>query len=165
MNHCEGPDGATNPGEDPKLRSIGDRFAILDSRPGDSPERVWQQWWSINGKNGALYYPWIKVRGFQGGYLLVPPCGHVAGVYARTDRWPGMHKAPANEILEGVVDLERQLTDADQADLNPKRINCLRSFPGRGIRVWGARTLSNHCAMAFSPFWRLGAVLSSRGTT
>lgn len=121
---------------------LGDRFAILDSRLGDSCDQVWDQWSAVVGRNGALYYPWVKVPGFEGGFDLVPPCGHVAGVFARTDRLRGVHKAPANEVLEGIVDLERILTNRDQDYLNPKRINCLRSFPGRGIRVWGARTLS-----------------------
>jgi phage tail sheath protein FI len=129
VNHCE---------------TMDDRFAILDSWLGDKKEKVWEQWSSIDGNNGAIYYPWIRVHGFEGKTLLVPPCGHVAGVYARTDRTRGVYKAPANEVLEGVVDLERNLTSADQDFLNPKRVNCLRSFPGRGIRVWGARTLGGH---------------------
>jgi phage tail sheath protein FI len=121
----------------------GDRFAILDSRHGDKKEQVWEQWSDIDGKNGALYYPWIRVTNFSGnGMALVPPCGHIAGVYSRTDRSRGVHKAPANEVLNGVLGLERHLSSADQGYLNPKRINCIRSFPGRGIRVWGARTLS-----------------------
>ena len=140
VNHCE---------------MMGDRFAILDSRGGDSSDQVWEQWSEIDGKNGAIYYPWVKVRGFDGGFEVVPPCGHVAGVYARTDRQRGVHKAPANEVLEGVVDLERHLTNADQGYLNPKRINCLRSFPGRGIRVWGARTLSGHEAWTYVNVRRL----------
>jgi len=116
VNHCE---------------SLGDRFAILDSWLGDKKESVWEQWSSIDGNNGAIYYPWIRVRGFDESTLLAPPCGHVAGVYARTDESRGVHKAPANEVLEGVVDLEKQLTNADQDFLNPKRVNFLRSFPGR----------------------------------
>lgn len=121
---------------------MGDRFAILDSRRGDERDNVWQMWSGIDGRNGALYYPWIKVSGFAGGQELVPPCGHVAGVYSQVDRGRGVHKAPANEPLLGVIDLERRLTNVDQDFLNPRGVNCLRSFPGRGIRVWGARTLS-----------------------
>jgi uncharacterized protein len=127
VNHCQ---------------NMGDRFAILDSLPNDDRDGAWTQWSEIDGRNGAIYYPWIKVRGVGGAVKTVPPCGHIAGVYSRTDRERGVHKAPANEVLEGVIDLERNLTDADQDYLNPKRVNCLRSFPGRGIRVWGARTLS-----------------------
>jgi phage tail sheath protein FI len=129
VNHCE---------------RAGDRFAILDSRYGDDMHAVGKQWFEIDGKNGAIYYPWVRVRGFQGQQVLVPPCGHVAGMYARTDDASGVHKAPANEVIEGVIDLEQNLTNEEQGYLNSKRINCLRFFPGRGIRVWGARTLSGH---------------------
>jgi uncharacterized protein len=128
----------------------GDRFAILDSRQGDDKERVWEQWSEIDGKNGAVYYPWVRVRGFDGSStVLVPPCGHIAGVYARSDQEVGVHKAPANEVLEGVLGLEREINSAEQKFLNPRRINCLRSFPGRGIRVWGARTLSGSDAWTY----------------
>jgi len=127
VNHCD---------------TAGDRFAILDTRLGDGNDHVWQQWSQIDGKNGAIYYPWVRVHGFGGETVLVPPSGYVAGVYARTDNAQGVHKAPANEPLRGVLGLERLLTNDDQAYLNPKRVNCIRSFPGRGIRVWGARTLS-----------------------
>jgi len=129
---------------------MGDRFALLDSHQGASNDDVGNQWSDIDGKNGAIYYPWLRVRSFsdeKGGpqSLLVPPCGHVAGVYTRTDHERGgVHKAPANEPLDGVLDLERHLTSQDQDSLNPNRVNCIRSFPGRGIRVWGARTLSGH---------------------
>lgn len=82
-----------------------------------------------------------KCRGIGAGF--VPPCGHIAGIYARSDQRFGVHKAPANEALEGVVDLEVNLTDSDQGRLNPEGVNCLRAFPGRGIRVWGARTLNS----------------------
>jgi len=57
---------------------LGDRFAILDSRLGDNSNQVWEQWSNIDGGNGAIYYPWVKVPGFDGGFDLVPPCGHVA---------------------------------------------------------------------------------------
>jgi hypothetical protein len=121
---------------------MGDRFAILDSRPGDLPDDALAQWSAIGGRNAAIYYPWIKVKGSAGNLELVPPCGHIAGIYSSNDREHGVHKAPANEVLEGVFDLERRLTNRDQDALNPKGVNCLRSFSGRGIRVWGARTLS-----------------------
>jgi Bacteriophage tail sheath protein len=136
-------------------------FAILDSnrlgtlaRMGDI-KKILRQWrdlyttWGALLKNGALYYPWVRVPDgpvSTGGF--VPPCGHIAGVYARADARIGVHKAPANEILEGVIDLERELKDDDQSLLNEVGVNCLRAFPGRGIRVWGARTLSAR------PEWR-----------
>ena len=119
-------------------QAMGDRFALLDARPGSDLTEVLAQRNGLEGDNGALYYPWVRLPGGT----LVPPSGHVAGVVARCDQRTGVHKAPANEELDGVVDLEANLTDADQALLNPVGVNALRALPGRGIRVWGARTLS-----------------------
>lgn len=122
---------------------LGNRFAILDSLPQANAAEVEAQRHQLNGASAALYYPWVRVANgpvATGG--LVPPCGHVAGVIARTDQRVGVHKAPANEELEGVLDLAVRLTDEQQGPLNEMRVNCLRVFPRRGIRVWGARTLS-----------------------
>lgn len=116
----------------------GDRFALLDALPVKSGIKVEEQRQALQSSNGALYYPWLRL--LDGVYA--PPCGHVAGIYARTDERVGVHKAPANEVVEGALDLEINLTNAQQGELNPLGINCLRAFPGRGIRVWGARTLS-----------------------
>ena len=97
----------------------------------------------------ALYYPWIKVFDpATGTHHVSPPSGHVAGVWARNDAERGVHKAPANEVIRGAVDLETQLSKGEQDLLNPIGVNCMRAFPGRGIRVWGARTLSS------DPAWR-----------
>jgi uncharacterized protein len=129
-------------------------FAILDALPGLDIEEVLEQRQSLAGENGAIYYPWIRIQDGPMGIAaaasgFVPPCGHIAGIYARSDRTTGVHKAPANEIIEEAIDLGKILTDADQGRLNPLRVNCLRSFPGRGIRVWGARTLSNDPAWLY----------------
>jgi len=129
--------------------TLDDRLTILDSIPSateaevkDQPEKIRLQE-GLTGTNGALYYPWVRVPdGPAATSGFIPPCGHVAGVYARSDQRVGVHKAPANEVLEGVLDLEVNLTDAQQGELNPMGVNCLRAFPGRGIRVWGARTLA-----------------------
>ena len=67
----------------------------------------------------------------------------MAGLYAYTDITRGVHKAPANEVVQEALDLELHINTAQQGVLNPLGINCIRSFPGRGIRVWGARTLSD----------------------
>ncbi len=115
-----------------------DRFAILDALPGLGRQEVLTQRQGLQGMNGALYYPWVRTAAPPS---FIPPCGHVAGVYARSDRAVGVHKAPANEVIEGVLDLEVNVADAQQGELNPAGVNCLRAFPGRGIRVWGARTL------------------------
>ncbi|HVW63481.1 MAG TPA: phage tail sheath subtilisin-like domain-containing protein [Nitrosospira sp.] len=80
--------------------------------------------------------------------VLVPPCGHIAGVYSRTDARVGVHKAPANEVIEGMLETGIDLTDAEHGALNEAGVNCLRGSAGRGVRVWGARTLSGQ------PQWR-----------
>jgi phage tail sheath protein FI len=116
----------------------GDRMALLDSVPGDGRDGVLEQRGRLAGTNGALYFPWLVADGGA----RVPPCGHVAGVYARGDAAVGVHKAPANERLQGVQDVEVLVDDAVQRDLHPAGINCIRAFRGRGVRVWGARTLS-----------------------
>jgi len=90
--------------------------------------------------NGALYYPWLVTSSKPNS---VPPCGHVAGIYGRSDAKTGVFKAPANEEIFGALDLETQIDNSIQDKLNPARINCLRAFPGRGIRVWGARTVGS----------------------
>jgi len=139
--------------------SVGGRMAILDTLQSSefsrhsglklAAESPWEYasrlWSAVDGPDGAIYYPWMKVQSRdEDGLIAVPPCGHVAGVIARTDRERGVHKAPANEVVRGVVDLDHLVTTAEQDFLNPKGINCIRSFPGRGIRIWGARTVSAH---------------------
>ena len=131
---------------------MGDRMAVLDPPPSLTPREAleWRQTGAgYDSKHATLYYPWIKVFDPSTGQnRFVPPSGHVAGVWARTDTERGVHKAPANEVLRGVVDLQMQLTKGEQDQLNPIGVNCIRSFPGRGVRVWGARTLSS------DPAWR-----------
>jgi len=132
--------------------SMGDRMAILDAPPGLLPQEVLE--WRMNtagydSKQSALYYPWIEVMDpLTSRPMMVPPSGHVAGVWCRTDATRGVHKAPANETILGANGLAFQITQAEQGGLNKVGINCIRSFPGRGIRIWGARTLSS------DPEWR-----------
>jgi uncharacterized protein len=131
---------------------MGDRVAVIDPPPGMNARqiRVWRQETAgYDSKYAALYYPWIKTFDPATGQAgLVPPSGHVAGVWARNDSERGVHKAPANEVVRGAVDLELQITRGEQDLLNPIGVNCIRAFPGRGIRVWGARTVSS------DPAWR-----------
>jgi phage tail sheath protein FI len=87
--------------------------------------------------------------------IEVPPCGHIAGVWARSDNERGVHKAPANDVLRGAVSLEINITKGENDLLNPEGINCIRAFPGRGIRVWGARTLSSDPAWKYINVRRL----------
>lgn len=131
---------------------MGDRVALLDPPPGMNAQKI--RTWRLDEANydskyAVLYYPWIKVFDpLKGRNTLVPPAGHIAGVWSRNDNERGVHKAPANEVIRGVVDLELNVSKSEQDLLNPIGVNCVRSFPGRGIRVWGARTLSS------DPAWR-----------
>ena len=127
----------------------GDRLAILDALPGSTTEMVLEQrdcitQGQIEPLNGALYHPWLKTTDGQ----WIPPCGHVAGIFALTDAKAGVFKAPANEEIQDALDLETVIDNRIQDQLNPEGVNCLRAFPGRGIRVWGARTLNR------DPNWR-----------
>ncbi|MEU8707610.1 phage tail sheath subtilisin-like domain-containing protein [Streptomyces sp. NPDC048565] len=131
---------------------MGDRVAVIDPPPSLNAReiRVWRQETAgYDSKFAALYYPWIKVFDPASGQSkLVPPSGHVSGIWARNDFERGVHKAPANEVVRGAVDLEIQITRGEQDLLNPIGVNCIRAFPGRGVRVWGARTMSS------DPAWR-----------
>ena len=131
---------------------LGDRMAILDPPPGYGPQAIrrWRQDEAgYDSTHAALYYPWIQVFDpSTGRQRLVPPSGHLAGIWARNDVERGVHKAPANEVVRGAVDLELQLSRGEQDLLNPIGVNCIRAFPGRGVRVWGARTISS------DPAWR-----------
>lgn len=126
---------------------MGDRMAIIDPPPDLNAQQIKE--WRTTGagydsKFAALYWPWIKTFDPSSGTnRYIPPAGHMAGVWARSDDERGVHKAPANEVVRGVISLQTQLTKTEQELLNPIGVNCLRSFPGRGIRVWGARTLSS----------------------
>lgn len=128
---------------------LGNRLALLDALLERTTAGVLAQRESLavgqaEPVNGALYYPWLHTVSGR----LVPPCGQVAGIFARTDARVGVFKAPANEEVVGVLDLETNIDNSIQDQLNPAGVNCLRAFPGRGIRVWGARTLSR------DPNWR-----------
>jgi hypothetical protein len=98
-----------------------------------------------DGGYGALYFPWITVRDpFSSADLVnVPPSGHIAGIWARTDATRGVHKAPANEAVRGALNLTYLLTRDEQGLLNQNGVNCIRSFAREGIRVWGARTIAD----------------------
>ncbi|MEU8934282.1 phage tail sheath subtilisin-like domain-containing protein [Streptomyces sp. NPDC048409] len=127
--------------------SMGDRMAILDPLPGLTAQQAaqWRQNFSaFDSSYGALYWPWVNVVDpHTKRPSLMPPSGHVAGVWARSDETRGVHKAPANEVVRGVTGTALNATKGEQGLLNPLGVNCLRSFPGQGVRVWGARTLAS----------------------
>ena len=116
------------------------RFAIIDSPKAQKVISQVDPRSTRNSKYAAFYYPWIKIVDSESGKRkLVPPGGHVAGIYARSDIERGVFKAPANETVRGAVELEFPINDDEQAILNPRGVNCIRSFPGRGNRVWGSQ--------------------------
>ncbi|MGH9076702.1 MAG: phage tail sheath subtilisin-like domain-containing protein [Acidimicrobiales bacterium] len=131
---------------------MNDRVAILDAPPGLNAQQIreWRQEKAgYDSKQATLYWPWVKVFDpATGQNVFVPPSGHMGGIWARNDDTRGVHKAPANEVVRGAVSLEINITKGEHDMLNPVGINCIRAFPGRGIRVWGARTLSS------DPAWR-----------
>ncbi|MEG3973009.1 phage tail sheath C-terminal domain-containing protein [Microcoleus sp. herbarium8] len=123
------------------------RMVVLDT-PHDcvKPQHVVN--WLDNEFNrrsmfGALYYPWLKVANPRnaGKPIYVPPSGYMMGVWLRTDETRGVYKAPANETPRGVIGLAYDCNFREQELLNPRGINCVRTFPNRGIKIWGARTL------------------------
>lgn len=127
---------------------LRDRVAILDARLEDGSPLAAAAWaGEFSSKYAALYYPWLRVAEpdhVQAVSRLrnVPPSGHLAGVFARVEREAGVHKPPANELIEGATDVTVETDDISHGFLNEQRINVIRTFPGRGIRVAGARTLS-----------------------
>ena len=126
-------------------------FLIVDAPEGtpvaDMPD-VQSDLAGTDGNYAALYYPWIRSPDplKQGARRPFPPCGFVAGVYARTDAGRGVWKAPAgiDAGINGASELELALSNAENGQLNPLGINCLRSLPVYGSVVWGARTLHGH---------------------
>ncbi len=141
---------------------MGDRVAIIDAPPDLNAQEV--QDWRMNvagydSKYAAMYYPWINVAdptpNAPATTISVPPSGHIAGVWARSDSERGVHKAPANEVIRGVISLPINLTNSEQGVLNPNGVNCLRVFAGRGIRIWGARTLSSDASWRYLNVRRL----------
>lgn len=135
-----------------------DRIALLDppitaaqdNEQGSGAIRAWRS--RFESKYAALYYPWLRVtdplRSPSGITRDIPPSGHVAGQYARTDFEVGVHRAPANSPLGWVQDVTVVVNDAVHGILNPSGINVIRPLSGRGIRVYGVRTVSG------DPTWR-----------
>src|SRR5207253_3072123 len=126
---------------------LKDRVAILDSRNDDRTPDQALAWRLGLGESTyrAAYYPWIMVPDplrLEGVVRTVPPSGHVAGVYARGDRAVGVHRPPANQVVERAMDVDAQTDDITHGNLNTEGINVIRPFNGRAIRIAGARTLS-----------------------
>jgi hypothetical protein len=131
------------------------RFAIMDSPETIEKGGVDKLPKPRDSKYGAYYFPWIEVYDPIKGNIFQPPSGYMAGIYARSDGERGVHKAPANELVRGALGLKYKITKGEQDILNPKGINCIREFPNRGIRVWGARTISSDASWRYINVRRL----------
>lgn len=138
---------------------LKDRVVILDPLYALDISEIYNWRLKFDSKYAAFYYPWIIVTDplqIKGNITrVIPPSGYVAGVFARTDLSKGVHKAPANEKLLNVRDLPIKITDNEQDILNPAGVNCLRSFPGRGILIWGSRSVSSDTTWRFINIRRL----------
>ncbi len=127
------------------------RIAVVDGPRNSSMTEIREFRGKFDSKYAALYHPWIEIfdplvpvaPGIPPRKLLLPPSGFVTGIYARSDIERGVHKAPANEVVQGLTKFEININKARQDVLNPEGVNCLRFFEGRGSRVWGARTMSS----------------------
>ena len=133
---------------------MADRFGVLDAlapvagQPLFGTGSVDEQRNGLDTERGyaALYYPWLQVRpAGRGDPVLVPPSGHVCGIFARSDNSKGVHKAPANELVNGALGVQRLMSDVDQGQLNIRGINVLRVFGAGGrVTLWGARTTATN---------------------
>ena len=131
VNHCE------------LLKS---RFAVLDvPRDLRGTDEILAQREMFDSTYGAMYHPWLTVYDpLDKRNIAIPPSGSVIGIYARSDNERGVHKAPANEVVRSCLGLDISYNKGEQDILNPRGVNLIRSLPGQGIRVWGARTVSSN---------------------
>jgi uncharacterized protein len=120
------------------------RIAVVDSVKGQSIAETRALRALYDSSYAAFYYPWVRIldpaTGVENHY---PPSGFVAGIYARNDIERAVYKAPANEVVTLSIGFETLLNKSHQEVLNPEGVNCFRFFEGRGMRLWGARTMSS----------------------
>jgi phage tail sheath protein FI len=143
MGYC-----ATRPLQD--MFYIGETGPTVDDATGAA---IFRDRLTTANSYGAVYFPWVKAldpTGRSRNPVLLPPSGHIAGLYARTDSARGVWKAPAGTeaSLNGVVGLLAELSDTEHGNLNPKGLNVIRRFAGSGVVSFGARTISS------DPLWR-----------
>ncbi len=140
-----------------QCENLKDRFAILDM-PKDKKktDELIEYRDMFDSTYCAMYHPWIQIFDpLSKKNIFAPPSGSMVGIYARTDNAIGVHKAPANEVVRACTGLASSYNTAEQDLLNPKGINLIRSFPGRGIRVWGARTATSNATWKYINVRRL----------
>lgn len=130
--------------------NLASRFAVLDMpRDAKKVQDILAHRDVFDTNYAALYHPWLEIFDpLDKKNIAMPPSGSIMGIYARSDNTRGVHKAPANEVVRACVGLDCQFNKGEQDILNPKGVNLIRSFPGQGIRVWGARTASSN------PSWK-----------
>jgi len=127
------------------------RFAVLDTRPGIIPTESLTDKGVVDSSYAAMYYPWVVVANPLAQpddasiprEITLPASGFICGIFARNDISRSVSKSPGNEIVRGALRFERNISHAEQEVLNPRGVNCLRFFPGRGFRLWGSRTASS----------------------
>lgn len=127
------------------------RFAVLDCRQGIIPTEALTDKSVIDSSYAAIFYPWVMVSNPLASpdnasiprEIALPPSGFICGIFARNDISRSVSKSPGNEIVRGAIRFERNISHAEQELLNPRGVNCLRFFPGRGFRLWGSRTASS----------------------
>jgi phage tail sheath protein FI len=122
---------------------LHDRFCLLDPLPGHALDDAIEWRGRLDSSHASLYFPYLEVRKGEQETSPVPPSGHVAGLIARSDRLEGVHRAPANQPLQGLVDVAHRLRKRERDHAFDHRVNTLLPFPGRGVRIWGARTLGS----------------------
>ncbi len=126
--------------------STKSRFAVLDiPRTKKKVDEILEYKDMFDSSYAAMYHPWLEVFDpLAKKSFYLPPSATMCGIYARCDLTIGVHKAPANEVVRSCTGLEYGYNSAEQDRLNPAGVNLIRAFPGRGIRVWGARTCSSN---------------------
>ncbi len=137
--------------------NLASRFAVLDMpRDAKKIEDIVAHRDIVDSNYAAMYHPWLEVFDpLDKKNIAIPPSGSVLGIYARSDTSRGVHKAPANETVRACVGLDCQFNKGEQDILNPKGVNLIRTFPGQGIRVWGARTASSDASWKYINVRRL----------
>ncbi|HXP93472.1 MAG TPA: phage tail sheath C-terminal domain-containing protein [Candidatus Binatia bacterium] len=156
VNFCE------NDAVDPDLPPHPSfRFALTDVPAGTDPLTFRP---SFDASRAAIHWPWAGVYdplSPTGDVRFVPPCGHVAGVFARLDLADGPHHSAANSELRWIADVASAIDGEAQAVYNDQSINCIRALPNRGIRVYGARTLSSDSNWLYVPVRRLVSMIEA----
>lgn len=137
--------------------SLGSRFAVLDiPRSARKIDDILAHRDMFDSNYAAMYHPWLEIFDpLDKKNIAIPPSGSICGIYARSDNTRGVHKAPANEVVRACVGLDCQFNKGEQDILNPKGVNLIRTFPGQGIRVWGARCATSNSTWKYVNVRRL----------